>query len=81
MSLLWVRPLHGEARFSTEERRLRDFLATPSGVSESAASLAVKLGMARGQCKRILEQLVQEGLVRRRDFDDIEPIYYRFPGR
>lgn len=81
MSLLWVRPLHGEAQFHPEERRLRDFLDTRAGVSESVASLASKLGVQRGRCRRVLEQLVQEGVVTRRDFQDIEPLYTRYPAR
>ncbi len=81
MSLLWVRPLRGELSLPLEERRLRDFLDTPAGVSESVASLSLKLGITRHRCRRVLEQLVQEGVVHRRDFDDIEPMYYRYPGR
>ncbi len=81
MSLLWVRSTREETIYSTDERRVREFLEAPGGLSESVDSLASKLGIARGKCKRVLEQLVEEGLVTRKEFGDIEPIYYRFPGR
>lgn len=81
MSLLWLRPALRETAFSPEERRVRDFLATGAGISESVASLSTKLGVKRHRCRRVLEQLVEEGVVYRRDFADIEPIYYRYPGR
>ena len=81
MSLLWVRPSHGEARFSPEERRVRDFIDTRLGISESAASLAAKLDLDKRRCRRALERLVQEGVVHRREFEDMEPLYCRFPGR
>jgi DNA-binding Lrp family transcriptional regulator len=45
----------------------------------TAASLADKLGISRRRCRRILEELVQQGVLRRRDFADIEPVYVRFP--
>jgi DNA-binding MarR family transcriptional regulator len=64
-----------------DERRVRDFLDTSGGVSESVASLSHKLGLRRSRVRRILNQLVQEGIVERRDFEDIEPLYVRFPTR
>lgn len=79
MSLLWVRPAHLEARLVPEERRVREYLDTRAGVSESVASLATKLGLDRGLCRRVLERLAGEGVVHRREFDDIEPLYTRFP--
>ena len=81
MNLLSIRPLFGERSCLPEERRVRDFLQleTPGGVSESVASLAAKLGIRRARLRRILNQLVQEGVIQRRDFADIEPIYYRYP--
>jgi predicted ArsR family transcriptional regulator len=64
-----------------EERRVRDFLLNESSCSETAASLARKLGMDRRKCRQALELMVAEGVVRRREFADIEPIYYRYPGQ
>ena len=62
------------------ERMVRDFLLSESSCSETAISLARKLGLDRRRCQRALDVLVQEGLVKRREFGDIEPIYYRYPG-
>ena len=81
MNLLWIRPIEAEHELRPEERRVRDFVDCPAGVSESADSLADKLGINRGQCRRILEQLTEQGVVQRRDFVDIQPIYVRFPSR
>jgi ribosomal protein S25 len=54
---------------------------SPAGVSESVVSLADKLGINRGRCRRILERLVEQGVLQRHDFSDIQPIYVRFPSR
>jgi hypothetical protein len=64
-----------------DERRVREFLLNESCCSETAASLARKLGLDRKRCRRVLELLASEGVVRRRDFSDIEPIFYRYPER
>lgn len=79
MALLWVRPPNQEARFAPDERRVRDFVGGRGGVSESATSLAAKLGINRRHCQRALEVLAREGIVRRRDFADIESLYSRYP--
>ena len=79
MNLLWIRPVETEQAFHPDERRVRDFVDAPSGVSESVDSLADKLGISRRRCRRILDELVEQGVVQRRDFADIEPIYTRFP--
>lgn len=79
--MLWIRPALNEQRYQPDERRVREFLASPAGISESVASLAAKLGISSGRCRRILEELVAEGVVQRQDFADIQPLYYRFPGR
>ena len=63
------------------ERRIREFLLNESCCSETALSLATKLGLNPKRCQRALDQMVDEGVVRRRDFGDIEPIYYRYGGR
>ena len=81
MSLLWARPAHHEEGFLPEERRVRDFVDTRAGVSESVASLSSKLGVHRAECRRVLEQLASQGIVQRRDFADIEPLYTRYPDR
>ncbi len=81
MSLLWVRPSQGEARYGPDERRVRDVVDTRLGLRDSVASLAAKLELDQRRCRRALERLVQEGVVQRRDFEDMEPLYCRFPGR
>jgi ribosomal protein S25 len=81
MNLLWIRPVEAEQAFLPDERRVRDFVDSPAGVSESVESLADKLGISRSRCRRILERLAEQGVVQRRDFTDMESIYLRFPGR
>jgi ribosomal protein S25 len=81
MNLLWIRPVEAEQALQPDERRVRDFVDTPAGVSESVVSLADKLGISRGRCRRVLERLVEQGVVQRHDFSDIQPIYVRFPSR
>jgi predicted ArsR family transcriptional regulator len=81
MSLLWIRPAEVEQSLEPDERRVRDFVDSPGGVSESVLSLADKLGISRRRCRGILERLVEQGVVQRHDFIDIEPIYVRFPSR
>ncbi len=81
MNLLWIRPAEVEQGLRPDERRVRDFIDSPGGVSESVVSLADKMGISRRRCRGILEQLVEQGVLRRRDFLDIEPIYVRFPSR
>jgi DNA-binding FadR family transcriptional regulator len=79
--VLWLRPVEFEQALRPDERRIRDYVDSPGGVSESVRSLSEKLGIGRRQCRRILEELVQQGVLTRRDFTDIEPIYLRFPSR
>ena len=81
MNLLWIRPVEVEQTLRPDERRVRDFVDTPGGVSESVMSLADKLGIGRRRVRGILERLVEQGILQRRDFVDIEPIYVRFPSR
>jgi hypothetical protein len=81
MNLLWIRPVEGELALRPDERRVRDFVDSPGGVSESVMSLSDKLGISRRRCRGILERLVEQGIVQRHDFLDIEPIYVRFPSR
>lgn len=81
MHLLWIRPVSGEQGLDPDERRVRDFVDSPGGVSESARSLSDKLGISHRRCRDILERLVEQGVLERREFTDIEPIYLRFPSR
>ena len=71
--MIWVRPTF------QDERRVRNFLLNESCCSETAVSLATKLGLNRQRCRLVLDRMVNEGVVRRRDFTDIESIYYRYP--
>jgi predicted ArsR family transcriptional regulator len=81
MNLLWIRPVEVEQALRPDERRVRDFVDSPGGVSESVMSLADKLGIGRRRVRGILERLVEQGVLQRRDFVDIEPLYVRFPSR
>ena len=81
MHLLWIRPLQAEQALGPDERRVRDFVDSPAGVSESADSLSDKLGIGRRQCRRILDRLAEQGVLQRREFADMAPIYQRFPSR
>lgn len=81
MNLLWIRPVDAEQAFQPDERRIRDFVDTPAGVSESVASLADKLGISPRRCRRVLEELAEQGILRRHEYVDIEPLYTRFPSR
>jgi hypothetical protein len=81
MNLLWLRPVEVEQTLRPDERRVRDFIDSPGGMSESVMSLADKLSIGRRRVRGILDRLVEQGILQRRDFADIEPIYVRFPGR
>jgi len=78
---LWSRPVESEQALQPDERQVRDYIDSPAGVSESVRSLSDKLGINRRRCRRILERLVEQGVLQRRDFADIEPMYLRFPSR
>ena len=64
-----------------EERRVREYLEGPGGVSETVETLVDKFGVGRKQIRRILDGLVEQGVLKRQEFVDIEPIYSRFPTR
>ena len=81
MNRVRIRPINAEHMVEPEEQRVREFVDSPSGISESVESLADKIGISRRSCRRILDELVQEGVVQRRDFDDMPPMYVRFPSR
>jgi predicted ArsR family transcriptional regulator len=81
VNLLWLRPIGSEGAFEPDERRVRDYVDAPGGVSESAESLADKLGISPRRCRRILDQLVEQGILQKREFTDIAPMYVRFPSR
>ena len=74
MIRLWAPPAP-----TADDRRIRDYVVAPSGISESAASLADKLGVSPRRCRHVLDELVKQGLLRRREFSDIAPMYCRFP--
>ena len=61
MNLLWLRPVAAEQSLSPDERRVRDYIDSPGGVSESASSLADKMGISPRRCRGILERLVEQG--------------------
>ena len=81
MNLSWMRSLGLEPARPPDEHRVREYVDSPGGMSESVASLADKLGISARRCRGILEQLVEQGVLQRREFADIEPLYVRFPSR
>ncbi|HET6320180.1 MAG TPA: hypothetical protein VFG86_27295 [Chloroflexota bacterium] len=81
MSHLWLRPVAAEQDLSPDERRIREFLDCPGGVSESVLSLSAKLDITPRRCRTILNRLVEQGVVDRREYADMEPMYTRFPTR
>ncbi len=81
MNLLWIRPVSVEQAFNPDERRVRDYVDSPSGVSESARSLSDKLGISYRSCRHILDGLVEQGILQRREYMGMEPMYQRFPSR
>jgi hypothetical protein len=60
-----------------DERRIIEFVDELPAVSETVLSLSAKLRVSQRACRAVLERLVDEGCMQRRDFHDIEPIYYR----
>jgi len=58
MSLLWIRPVQVEQALEPDERRVRDFVDSPAGVSESVESLSDKLGISPAQVRELSEKKV-----------------------
>jgi hypothetical protein len=80
-SLTSIWPHASEAEAAPDERRVREYVEAPGGVSESAMSLSDKLGVSARRCRLILDEMVEKGVLKRTEFKDIEPIYSRFPTR
>lgn len=81
MTRVWLRTVATEKDLPPDERRIREFLASPGGVSESALSLSAKLDIGQRRCRAILDRLVEQGMVDRRELDGMAPMYTRFPTR
>jgi predicted ArsR family transcriptional regulator len=62
-----------------DEKRIIDFIEGQYAMSESASSLANKLGIEAKTVRRVLDHLVDAGAMRRRELGKSEPIYYRYP--
>jgi hypothetical protein len=61
-----------------DEKRLLDYVESQTAMSETPISLARKLKLDVRLVRTVLDRLVEEGKLRRRAFEDIEPVYYRF---
>lgn len=62
-----------------DEQRIRAFLARESALSETAPSLAAKLGLSVHVVRLVLERCAQAGELSSQRFErDTETIYYRF---
>ena len=64
---------------AADEKRILDYIDEADAVSETATSLSNKLKVDVHEARRVLDRLYTVGLVQRRTFDDIEPIYFRYP--
>ncbi|MBM2811702.1 MAG: Winged helix-turn-helix transcriptional regulator [Chloroflexi bacterium] len=64
---------------AADERRILDYLDGRQTLSESPISLATKLAVDLRTTRTVLDRLVEAGLLRRRTFADIEPMYFRNP--
>jgi ribosomal protein S25 len=62
-----------------DEKRILQFLEEEDAVSETPISMANKLNVDITIARTVMDHLVEAGVLRRRDFGDIEPIYYRYP--
>jgi ribosomal protein S25 len=64
-------------RTAQDEQRIRAYVQSMPAVSETVLSLSAKLRVNRRVCRGVLERMVNEGVVLRHDFHDIEPLYFR----
>jgi hypothetical protein len=64
---------------AADEKRVLDYIESQTALSETPISLARKLKLDARLVRTVLDRLVEEGQLRRRTFEDIEPIYYKFP--
>jgi hypothetical protein len=64
---------------AADEKRILDYVESQRSMSETPISLARKLHLDARLVRAVLDRLVDEGKLRRRSFEDIEPVYYRFP--
>jgi DNA-binding MarR family transcriptional regulator len=71
--------MFGRRPRASDEKRILDFLDGEDAVSQTPVSLAAKLNVDVRTVRRVLDDLVASGHLRVRVFDDIEPIYYRYP--
>jgi hypothetical protein len=81
INLLWIRAAGANPGFEPDEQRVREYVDSPGGISESAESLADKLGISHRRCRRILDELVEQGVLQRREYTNMQPMYSRFPSR
>ena len=65
-----------------EKQRIRVFIASQHAFSDTAVSLAHKVGVSTKTARRVLEELTAAGELTRRDYDPhTEPVYFRFRSR
>ena len=62
-----------------DEGLVLDYIERQTTISETPASLAKKLAVHESAARHMLEYLARRGQLRRRVFEDIQPIYYRYP--
>ena len=74
-----LRRRRSRAADATDEQRILDYVGEALAFSETAPSLATKLGIDLRIGRAVLEGLARIGRVRRQVFGDIETIYFRNP--
>ena len=62
-----------------DEKRILLYFEHQDAVSETPISIANKLNVDTTVARLIMDHLVEAGLLHRREFGDIEAIYYRYP--
>jgi len=71
-----------EAQVFRDEKRIHDFIDEHSALSETAVSLANKLNVDTRTARRVLDALVESGVLKRRAFEGhIEPIYFHYQAK
>jgi hypothetical protein len=65
-----------------DEERIRTYLAAQVSFTDTAPSLAARLGVSVGTARRVLDESAEAGFLTRRRFErGIEPIYYRYAAK
>ena len=64
---------------ASDEKRILLYVESQNAISETSVSIANKLNVDLAVARLVLDHLVEAGILHRREFGDIESIYYRYP--